>query len=157
VTPDRKRFDALLTSWRESADQIDLLKERQEALAEDINKTYGKVVTEEQLLANLPWTFSIGQKGSASIRCDVDDADAFLKTLEWDDHRRFYHHRITLGEHMLLLDDGVLTIYLSGLDAMIDFCKEQGIKPDITAINVQRDEARKQVEHFSNIIDKLEK
>jgi len=155
TTTDRDRFAALLEGWKQTSDAIDALKEKQNTLAEDLNKVYAKVITEEQLLAALPWEFSLAWNGGSSLKCRRNDIDDFLSVFNWDDHQSFYHHQINIGDHFINIDDGEVSIYLKDVNAMISFCHEQGIKPDMAAIQKQLDDAQREANRYKKLIKDL--
>lgn len=153
---DRDRFDSLLAEWRKREDAIDQLKNEQNETAQQISQTFAAIVTEEQLLAHLPWKFSIYGSG-ASISCHLKDerAAAFIKKMLWEENRYFWHTTLSIGENLVHLDDNEMTVHMNSIDALIEFCKAQGIKPDLTALNDQRDRAQSEADRVTAIIDKL--
>ncbi len=126
MTKNRERFDALLAEWRVNEDALGKMQDQQRDLVESVNKCFAQIITEEQMLADLPWLFEVYGHG-ANLSCQIKDdkVQAFLDKLHWE--RLGWHAAIKMGEHYVSLNDGHMSIHLESVDEMVAFCKEQGI------------------------------
>lgn len=153
----RDRFDTLLAEWTEIEDAIGKMKDEQGDITEKISELFSDIITREQLLANLSWKVHT-YPGAASIDCKTKDkkVDEFLQKMIWKDFKYYYNARIQVGGNQAVISDGELTIHFeNGVEDCIKFCKEQGIKPESSALNDQRKKAQADVDRMTNIIESL--
>ena len=167
----RDRFDDLLTTWKRLEDGIGELKDQQGDVVSDISQLFGDIITIEQLLADLPWEVYTYPSGT-EISCSVKDGKGaeFLEKMVWRDFKYHFSGRIEVGGNQVSINnDGLMTIYFgngqrrqnggfddsNGVEGCIKFCQEQGITPEVTAINDQRQLAQDKADRLTQIIESL--
>lgn len=155
VTKDRMK--RLLAEWKLNNDHIWKMEDNQSDIVCSIKEAFGRVVTEEQLLAPLSW--EVYSYHSAELKANYDDRVAeFLKLMEWSDFKFHDTETLQIDGHTLLIftGDKELSIFFeNGINELVAFCQKQGIKPNVETLYDQRDKAQKQVDRLTEIIESL--
>lgn len=162
VTKDR--FDRLLVEWKLNEDAITGLQDEQGDVVAHISRLFSDIVTDDQLLADLPWEVFTYPSGT-EISCSTKDGKGaeFLAKMVWKDHKYYFSGRIEVGGNQASVRDGEMTIYFGnddlddsdGVEGCIRFCKEQGIRPEVATLNVQRQDAQDKADRLTQIIESL--
>jgi len=151
------KFDVLLKLWRDSQDKVDEIDSKQAKICGYINDTFSTIVKEQQLLAELPWEVEV-YPGSSNLSCRIKDTKVqeFLDKMVWKgDSRYSYLYNLKLCGKYIHLDDGIMEINFDDEDEMMNFCDEHGIKPGVTRLNDQRNDAIHKVKRLDQIIKRL--
>lgn len=159
---ERDRFERLIKEWEWQTDNIEKMSENRHETAAAINRVFGLVITEEKLLADLPWTIFFynsraNSTGEGYLTCKYDNerTQEFLDKLVWKGNRYHFSHKLVVSDNELSFYDREITVSFDNVEAAIAFCKEQDIKPDVSTLNDQRQEAQQRADFFQRVISEF--
>jgi len=155
----KDRFKRLLAEWKLNNDRIWKMQDEQGDVVVGIQGAFARIVTGEQLLADLSWQVTGYPHCVELVAPYTDKAEEFLKLMEWNNFK--YHDAETLqldGHTLMIRDrDKEFSIYFeTGIKAMLAFCNKQGIKPDVTALKDNYKKAKENMDKMINIIESLD-
>jgi hypothetical protein len=149
-------FQDAVQEWEVVEDKRNRIYEQRDAIAKKINDLFEEVVTEQQLLADLPWKVTHANLHHAVLFCRIKDerVDKFLDQMKWENIS--WHHTLKIGDIHIYCNDGDMEISFSTMQELQTFCKTQGIKPDLHFVIERQKTAQREAEELGLLLKGFE-
>ena len=154
---NQELFDKLLAQWRERDEAIDKLNDTQIGLSKRITELFSESIVKEKMLADLPWKFKTHDHHAVSLYCNstLSKVGEFLEKMHWDNGGFYWGRTLSISNYTVTFPGDDMNIFFNEVDECIAFCKEHGIKPNVTKLNDQRNAFQIRLDNVTSLIESL--